>query len=82
MKKTIKLKENDIHKLVEKIMNESNVGFKGGFAFSGFIDNELLQDVIDRMNHLYCEGCGEEYKEALKQFNSGWTIDPKRSRRM
>ncbi len=54
----------------------------GGFSFSNFIDNDLIQDVIDRMNNLYCEGCGDEYKEALKLFNKNWEIDKKRTRRI
>jgi hypothetical protein len=34
------------------------------------------------MNNLYCEGCGDEYKEALKLFNKNWEIDKKRTRRI
>jgi hypothetical protein len=82
MKNIVKLKESDLTKIVEKIIKEQNSGYKGGFSFSNFIDNDLIQDVIDRMNNLYCEGCGDEYKEALKLFNKNWEIDKKRTRRI
>jgi hypothetical protein len=82
MKKTIKLTESDLEGLVEKILKESDNRYKGSFSYSDFIDTDLMQDVIERMNHLYCEGCGQEYKDALKEFNKGWEIDPRRTRRI
>lgn len=81
MRKITRLTESDLRNIVKKIIKESG-RYKGSMATSDFIDMELLDDVIQRMNHLYCENCGDEYKEALRDFNMGWTIDPRRVRRM
>lgn len=69
----------NLEKIIKRVINES--GYKGGFNYSNFIDYDLIQDVIDRMNDLYCENCGEQYKTALKEFNKNWEIDPRRSRK-
>ena len=64
MKKTIRLTESDLSKLIKRIIQESNVNeeFRGGLARSK--KTELVDDVINR----------EEYETKLREFNSGFEV--------
>ena len=69
MKKTIRLTESDLSKLIKRIIEESNVNeeFRGGLARSK--KTELVDDVINRLIEF-----GEEYETKLREFNSGFEV--------
>jgi len=73
MGKVIKLSENQLVNLIEKLVKESDMP-RGGFMYSESVDTELVQDVVDRMTKFHTEGfvkgkeeMKDKYREYLKE---------------
>lgn len=64
--KVIRLNENDIEKLVKKIIKESDFP-RGGTVYGG--KAEIVDEVINRINEY-----GDEYIEQLESVNSGFPV--------
>ena len=75
--KVVRLNENDIEKLVRKIIKEdksiNEAGYKGGMTFGPFRD--IVDSVTDRYR-IY----RDDYWKALDEFNKNWPLDSTRVR--
>lgn len=70
MKKTIKLNEKQLSKIIERVIKEEN-NPRGGFLYSESIDLELIQEIIDRMKEYHVKGKikgDEEYVEKYSEY--------------
>jgi hypothetical protein len=79
MKKTIKLTETDLEKVVKQIIKEEKKlkedfqGYKGGMTFGSF--TEVADSVLDRYR-IY----RGEYWQALQEFNKQFPLESKKIR--
>ena len=67
MKKTIRLTESDLSKLIKRIIQESDDNFTVGISRSR--KTELVDDVINRLIEF-----GEEYESKLREFNKEFKV--------
>lgn len=67
MKRTIRLTESDLSKLIKRIIQESDDNFTVGVSRSK--KTELVDDVINRLIEF-----GEEYETKLREFNSDFEV--------
>jgi predicted YcjX-like family ATPase len=67
MKKTIRLTESDLSKLIKRIIRESDDNFTVGISRSR--KTELVDDVINRLIEF-----GEEYESKLREFNKEFKV--------
>ena len=67
MKKTIRLTESDLSKLIKRIIQESDDNFTVGISRSR--KTELVDDVINRLIEFV-----EEYESKLREFNKEFKV--------
>lgn len=70
MGKVIKLSENQLVNLIEKLVKEADTP-RGGFLYSESVDTELVQDVVNRMTKFHTEGFikgNDEMKDMYKDY--------------
>lgn len=63
MKKTVRLTESELTKLIEKIVTESDDDFVTGIARSS--KSEMIDDVINRLSEF-----GDDYADRLRELNN------------